>query len=195
MWASRRHIQTLRSTDSRITYEQSYWSVLWAQEWQEYTSTSLITHQIICCMLQIWDTIANFHFAHTLTQVLEVQPLPSLSTPSSLRVYPSDSLCFPSTLSRLSAVRGRECTAACGGGRLLWSYGLYCDVFQLQMCRGLRDLLQFICDIVHAIRLSGKRQHGGHVLRKKNVWLWQLLCYSFFFGTGIWKSHLCLLFT
>jgi len=34
------------------------------------------------------------------------------------------------------------------------------------MCRGLRDFLQFICDIVQAIHLSGKRHHGDHVLRK-----------------------------
>lgn len=34
------------------------------------------------------------------------------------------------------------------------------------MCRGLRDFLQFICDIVQAIHLSGKRHYGDHVLRK-----------------------------
>jgi len=39
--------------------------------------TSFITPQIICCLLQISDTIANFHLAHTLAQVLDVNsPLP-----------------------------------------------------------------------------------------------------------------------
>ena len=89
MWASRRHIQTLRSTDSRTTSEQSYWSGLGAQEWQEMSSTSFITRQIICCLIQIWDTIANFHLVHTLAQVLDVRSPPS-STPSSLvYIYPN----------------------------------------------------------------------------------------------------------
>ena len=77
MWASRRHIQTLRSTDSRTASEQSYWSGLGAQKWQEMSSTSFITPQIICCLLQTWHTIANFRLAHTLAQVLDVHsPLP-----------------------------------------------------------------------------------------------------------------------
>ena len=92
-----RHIQTRRSTEplSNTVIDQL----------SGQGERRLITPQIICCWEQIWDTIANFHFA----QVLEVRArtLPPLHHPRSTYEHVSPNPCvFPPHF--LGWVRGKE---------------------------------------------------------------------------------------